>query len=75
MNISNSRLQYAAANGLSQEETQTGLNKLAKNELPDGANIAKVFVDGYKYWVMIVYVGYFSSAGSIGKVIGSEVIV
>ncbi|HBA8651423.1 TPA: VENN motif pre-toxin domain-containing protein, partial [Escherichia coli] len=45
--------QYADANNLTPEQKQAGLDKLAKGELPDGANISKVIVDGYKDGVLI----------------------
>ncbi|EPU6503895.1 hypothetical protein [Escherichia albertii] len=40
--------QYSDANNLTPEQKQAGLDKLAKGELPEGANISKVIVDGYK---------------------------
>ncbi|KFC05623.1 hypothetical protein GTGU_02801 [Trabulsiella guamensis ATCC 49490] len=66
--------QFATDKRLSPEETQAGLDKIAKGELPEGANIAKVIVDGYKDGVMIAYAWYLGPAASIGKVIGGGVI-
>lgn len=45
--------QYSDANNLTPEQKQAGLDKLAKGELPEGANISKVIVDGYKDGVLI----------------------
>jgi len=38
--------QYAVTNDLTHEETQAGLDKLAKGDLPEGANITKAIVEG-----------------------------
>ena len=62
--------QYAAANGLTSEETQAGLDKLAKGDFPDGANITKAIVDGYQDGMMIAGAWYLGPAASVGKVIG-----
>lgn len=66
--------QYAEASDLTPEQKQAGLDKLAKGELPEGANITKVIVDGYKDGVMILYAGYLGPTASIGKAIGGGVI-
>ncbi|EMV5606317.1 hemagglutinin repeat-containing protein, partial [Escherichia coli] len=66
--------QYADANNLTPEQKQAGLDKLAKGELPDGANISKVIVDGYKDGVLIAGAWYLGPAASVGKVIGGGVI-
>ncbi|MCU6344815.1 VENN motif pre-toxin domain-containing protein [Escherichia coli] len=66
--------QYADANNLTPEQKQAGLDKLAKGELPDGANISKVIVDGYKDGVLIAGAWYLGPAASVGKVIGSGVV-
>ncbi|EMJ7325399.1 hemagglutinin repeat-containing protein, partial [Escherichia coli] len=66
--------QYADANNLTPEQKLAGLDKLAKGELPDGANISKVIVDGYKDGVLIAGAWYLGPAASVGKVIGGGVI-
>jgi filamentous hemagglutinin len=58
--------QYAQENNLTPEQTQAGLDRLAKGDLPEGANITKVIVDGYKDGVMIAGSGVFR-AGSFSK--------
>src|SRR5471030_385971 len=45
--------QYAVDNNLTPEQTQAGLDKLAKGDLPEGTNITKVIVNGYKDGVLI----------------------
>jgi len=50
--------QYAQDNNLTPEQTQAGIDKLVKGDLPEGANIAKVIVDGYKDGVLIAGAGY-----------------
>ncbi|EMO0895672.1 VENN motif pre-toxin domain-containing protein, partial [Escherichia coli] len=62
--------QYADANNLTPEQKQAGLDKIAKGELPEGANISKVIVDGYKDGVLIAGAWYLGPAASVGKVIG-----
>ncbi|MCD4293459.1 hemagglutinin repeat-containing protein [Escherichia coli] len=59
--------QYADANNLTPEQKQAGLDKLAKGELPEGANISKVIVDGYKDGVLIAGAWYLGPAVSVGK--------
>ncbi|MES4611335.1 hemagglutinin repeat-containing protein [Ewingella sp. CoE-038-23] len=66
--------QYAVDNNLSPEQTQAGLDRLAKGDLPEGANIAKVVVDGYVDGVMIAGAWYLGPAASIGKVVASSAI-
>ncbi|EFD0564767.1 filamentous hemagglutinin, partial [Escherichia coli] len=66
--------QYADANNLTPEQKQAGLDKLAKGELPEGVNISKVIVDGYKDGVLIAGAWYLGPAASVGKVIGGGVI-
>jgi filamentous hemagglutinin len=66
--------QYAEANGLTPEQKQAGLDKLAKGDLPESANITKVIVDGYKDGVLMAGAGYLGPAASVGKVIGGAVI-
>ncbi|WP_238981772.1 hypothetical protein [[Enterobacter] lignolyticus] len=45
--------QYDQDNNLSPEQTQAGLDKIAKGDMPDSTNITKVIVDGYQDGVMI----------------------
>ncbi|ENE7483863.1 hemagglutinin repeat-containing protein [Escherichia albertii] len=59
--------QYADANNLTPEQKQAGLDKLAKGELPEGVNISKVIVDGYKDGVLIAGAWYLGPAVSVGK--------
>ncbi len=66
--------QYAQNNKLTPEQTQAGLDKLAKGDLPDGANITKVIVNGYKDGVLIAGAAYLGPAASAGKVVGGAVI-
>jgi filamentous hemagglutinin len=66
--------QYAVDNNLSPEQTQAGLDRLAKGDLPEGTNIAKVVVDGYVDGVMIAGAWYLGPAASIGKVVASSAI-
>ncbi|EHR8602036.1 hemagglutinin repeat-containing protein [Escherichia coli] len=66
--------QYADANNLTPEQKLAGLDKLAKGELPDGANISKVIVDGYKDGVLIAGAWYLGPAASTGKVVSGAVI-
>ncbi|MFT2108870.1 VENN motif pre-toxin domain-containing protein [Enterobacter nematophilus] len=62
--------QYAVDNNLSPEQTQAGLNKLAKGDLPDGANISKVIVEAYGDGALIAGAWYLGPAASVGKVLG-----
>lgn len=66
--------QYAEASGLTPEQKQAGLDKLAKGDLPEGANITKAIVEGYQDSVMIAGAWYLGPAASVGKVIGGGVI-
>ncbi|MBK0003574.1 hemagglutinin repeat-containing protein [Erwinia sp. S38] len=66
--------QYAQDNNLTPEQTQAGLDKLVKGDLPEGANITKVIVNGYKDGVLIVGAAYLGPAASAGKVVGGAVI-
>ncbi|WP_231560147.1 VENN motif pre-toxin domain-containing protein [Cedecea neteri] len=66
--------QYAQDNNLTVEQTQAGLDKLAKGDLPDGANITKVIVNGYKDGVLIAGAAYLGPAASVGKAVGGAVI-
>lgn len=66
--------QYAEASGLTPEQKQAGLDKLAKGDLPEGANITKAIVEGYQDDVMIAGAWYLGPAVSVGKVVGGGVI-
>ncbi|QCT20226.1 filamentous hemagglutinin N-terminal domain-containing protein [Jejubacter calystegiae] len=66
--------QYAEENNLTPEQKQAGLNKLAKGDLPEGANITKVIVNGYKDGVLISGAAYLGPAASVSKVVGGAVI-
>ena len=56
------------------EEINAALSKNAKGDLPEGANITKVIVDGYKDGVLIAGAGYLRPAASIGKVVAGATI-
>jgi filamentous hemagglutinin len=45
--------QYATDNNLTPEQNQSGLDKLAKGDLPEGENITKAIVEGYQDGVFI----------------------
>jgi filamentous hemagglutinin len=66
--------QYAQANNLTPEQKQAGLDKLAQGDLPEGANITKVIVNGYKDGVLIAGAAYLGPAASVAKVVGGAVI-
>ncbi|MGY6228826.1 hemagglutinin repeat-containing protein [Enterobacter asburiae] len=66
--------QYAVENNLTPEETQAGLNRIAKGDMPDSTNITKVIVNGSKDGVMIAGAAYLGPAASIVKFVGGAVI-
>ncbi len=66
--------QYVQDNNLMPEQTQAGLDKLAKGDLPEGENITKAIVEGYKDGVLIAGAWYLGPAASIGKVVGGATI-
>ncbi|MDR4899301.1 VENN motif pre-toxin domain-containing protein, partial [Yersinia kristensenii] len=66
--------QFALDNNLSPEQTLAGLNSLAKGELPEGANIAKVIVGGYQDGVLIAGAWYLGPAATVGKVVAGSII-
>lgn len=66
--------QYAVEKNLTPEETQAGLNRIAKGDMPDSTNITKVIVNGSKDGVMIAGAAYLGPAASIVKVVGGAVI-
>lgn len=66
--------QYAEKNGLTPEQKQAGLDRLAKGDLPEDANITKAIVEGYQDGVMIAGAWYLGPAASVRKVIGGGII-
>ncbi|EOI3514032.1 adhesin [Cronobacter dublinensis] len=50
------------------------MDKLARGDLPEGANITKVIVEGYQDGVMIAGAWYLGPAASVRKVISSGII-
>jgi len=66
--------QYAQDNHLTPAQTQVGLDKLAKGDLPEGANITKVIVNGYNDGVLIAGAAYLGPAVSVGKVVAGGAI-
>ncbi|MDT3253058.1 VENN motif pre-toxin domain-containing protein [Serratia sp. root2] len=60
--------------GKSSAEISSALNKYAKGDLPEGANITKVIVNGYKDGVLIAGAIYLGPAASIGKVAVSSIL-
>jgi len=60
--------------GKSSAEISSALNKYAKGDLPEGANITKVIVNGYKDGVLIAGAIYMGPAASIGKVAVSSIL-
>jgi filamentous hemagglutinin len=66
--------QYAEDSGMSAEDKQAGLDKLAKGDMPDGVNITKVIVDGYVDGALITGAWYIGPAASAGKVVGGALI-
>lgn len=60
--------------GKSAAEISAALNKNARGDLPEGANITKVIVEGYTDGVIIAGAWYLGPAASIGKVVAGSVI-
>lgn len=56
------------------EEIKYASDKLVTGELPEGANITKVIVNGYKDGVLIAGAAYLGPAASIGKVVAGATI-
>lgn len=54
-------------NNLTPEETQAGLDKIAKGDMPDSTNITKVIVDGYKDGALIAGAWYIGPEVALGK--------
>ncbi|ORM75474.1 VENN motif pre-toxin domain-containing protein, partial [Pantoea eucrina] len=63
-----------ANSGVKAEEINAALSKNAQGDLPEGANITKVIVDGYMDGVLIAGAAYIGPAASAGKIIGGAVI-
>ena len=61
-------------NPATSEELKYASDKLVTGELPEGANITKVIVNGYKDGVLIAGVAYLGPAASVGKVVGGAVL-
>ena len=66
--------QYATDNNLTPEQNQSGLDKLAKGDLPEGANITKSIVEGYQDGVFIAGAFYLAPQIAIAKGITGSVI-
>ncbi|WP_325941964.1 VENN motif pre-toxin domain-containing protein [Leclercia adecarboxylata] len=66
--------QYAVDNNLTPEETQAGLDKLAKGDLPEGANITKAIVEGYQDGVFMAGAIYLGPTVTVGKGITGAII-
>ncbi len=60
--------------GATAEEISAKLSKNAKGDMPEGANITKAIVDGYKDGVLIAGAAYLGPAASVGKVVGGATI-
>ncbi|WP_416376692.1 hemagglutinin repeat-containing protein [Pantoea sp. JKS000250] len=60
--------------GATPEEINAAMSKNVKGDMPEGANITKVIVNGYKDGVLIAGAWYLGPAASIGKVVGGAVI-
>jgi filamentous hemagglutinin len=61
-------------NPATSEQIKYASDKLVTGELPEGANITKVIVDGYKDGVLMAGAAYLGPAASVGKVVGGAVI-
>ena len=60
--------------GATLEEVNAALSKNAKGDLPEGANITKVIVEGYTDGVLIAGAWYLGTAASVGKVVAGAMI-
>jgi len=60
--------------GATPEEINAAMSKNVKGDMPEGENITKVIVNGYKDGVLIAGAWYLGPAASIGKVVGGAVI-
>ena len=62
--------QYAETNGLTLEQKQAGLDKLATGDMPDSTNITKVMVDGSSNMAFAFAAWELGLAASAGKAVG-----
>ncbi|MEN4636269.1 VENN motif pre-toxin domain-containing protein, partial [Pantoea agglomerans] len=60
--------------GATAQQINEAMSKNVKGDLPEGANITKVIVNGYKDGVLIAGAWYLGPGASIGKVVGGAVI-
>ncbi|AWH87789.1 hemagglutinin repeat-containing protein [Limnobaculum parvum] len=59
--------QYGVDNNLSPEQIQAGMDKIAKGDLPEGANITKAIVEGYTDGLLIGGAIYIGPAATLGR--------
>ncbi len=62
--------QYAQDNNLTPEQTQAGIDKLVKGDMPDGTNITKVIVDGSSDMAFAFAAWELGLAATAGKAVG-----
>ena len=74
MDTAGSWNQFAVDNNLSPEQIQAGLDRIAKGDLPEGANITKAIVEGYQDGVFMAGAFYLGPTIAIGKGITGAVI-
>lgn len=60
--------------GATAQQINAAMSKNVKGDMPEGANITKVIISGYKDGVLIAGAWYLGPAASIGKVVGGAVI-
>lgn len=60
--------------GATAQQINAAMSKNVKGDMPEGVNISKVIVNGYKDGVLIAGAWYLGPAASIGKVVGGAVI-
>ena len=60
--------------GATAQQINEAMSKNVKGDLPEGANITKVIVNGYKDGVLIAGAAYLGPAATVGKVVGGAVI-
>lgn len=66
--------QYAVDKNLTPEETQAGLDKIAKGDLPEGENIPKAIVEGYQDGVFMAGALYLGPTVTIRKGMAGAII-
>ncbi len=66
--------QYAQDKNLSPEEIKTDMERMVKGDLPEGANITKVIIEGYQDGVFLAGAFYLGPTVAIGKGITGAVI-